>query len=66
MLIAGASVAYLGPFTPRFRQLIHKAWCLSLDKGDLVHSTNCNITATLLVILPSWDPDTCACIASYL
>eukprot|EP00884_Botryococcus_braunii_P017803 jgi/Botrbrau1/4706/Bobra.0218s0027.1 len=48
MLIAGASVAYLGAFTPAFRQAIHNAWCTVLDNFGLVHSNPCTITATLL------------------
>ena len=46
-LVSAGSIAYLGVFTPDFRQKIVKSWQEQLIELGLPHSAGCNIQTTL-------------------
>ncbi len=47
VLVAASSIAYLGPFTPDFREALVKQWQQCLEDFYIVHTMNCTISTLL-------------------
>ena len=47
VLVASASIAYAGPFTPDFREALVTKWQRCLDDVFVVHTTNCTLRTLL-------------------
>lgn len=46
-LIASCTIAYLGPFTPDFRESLVKSWHKALTAFGLPHTDGCTLISTL-------------------
>jgi dynein heavy chain len=57
VIISGATISYLGPFTTEFRNQLVKSWQDGLRSYNIPHSTGANLESTLLdpVKVRSWQ-----------
>jgi len=57
VLVAAASIAYLGAFTADYRQALTAQWRARLSESTLAHTEGCNIRSTLgdVVQIRAWN-----------
>lgn len=51
VVVAAGCVAYSGPFTPAFRQVLQQEWTALLKGASVPHTPDTNLTDTLQVTL---------------
>lgn len=55
IMVAAGSIAYSGPFTPAFRQLLQQEWLALLQGVSVPHTPGTNLIGTLQV-MPHFCP----------
>ena len=50
IVVAAGYIAYSGPFTPAFRQLLQQEWLALLQEASVPHSPDTNLIGTLQVM----------------
>lgn len=51
VVVAASAIAYSGPFTPAFRQLLQQEWTTLLKTASVPHTPGANLIDTLQVAL---------------
>ena len=54
IVVAAGSIAYSGPFTPAFRQLLQQEWLALLQGLSVPHTPGTNLIGTLQVTLSTF------------
>jgi len=56
VVVAAGCIAYSGPFTPAFRQLLQQEWTALLKAASVPHTPDTNLIDTLQVKHASLSP----------
>ncbi len=60
VVVAAGCIAYSGPFTPAFRQLLQQEWRALLKAASVPHTPDTNLIDTLQVKYASFVPPDCS------
>ena len=60
VVVAAGCIAYSGPFTPAFRQLLQQEWRALLKAASVLHTPDTNLIDTLQVKYASFVPPDCS------